>query len=346
MEVRDYPAGGVAFDYGMIACLTLLVAGGYTDGWAHNNLQNIETFFTPWHAMLYGGFAVSAAYLAAQWLRFRIAGYGWLHALPRGYLWSLVGAIVFTAGGALDMLWHIVFGIEADVAALVSPTHLTLFAGAMLMYLGPLRAALARNDAAAGAAALPKLLSLLYAWTAITFFTQYASPYGDTFGAAAFTHQGPREIYFVQALGMAALLLQTAVMMGVVLFAAARFRLPAGSFALILTVQAVMMTVMRQGDIYSGILPVILAALVAGIACDVLYAWLRPAPDRKGAWLAFGAAVPFLVYALYFAAVTAFGGTWWPPHMLYGSPVEAAFAGYGIAWLMVTPGAALLRIDR
>lgn len=39
--------------------LSVVVAAGvYIDGWAHVNLGGIETFFTPWHAALHGGFAV------------------------------------------------------------------------------------------------------------------------------------------------------------------------------------------------------------------------------------------------------------------------------------------------
>lgn len=39
------------------------------------------------------------------------------------------------------MLWHSRFGIEAGIEALLSPTHLVLALGGMLMVSGPLRAA-------------------------------------------------------------------------------------------------------------------------------------------------------------------------------------------------------------
>ena len=62
-------------------------------------------------------------------------------ALPSGYGLSLVGAVLFGVGGALDLVWHSLFGIEADVAALMSPTHLLLIGSATLIATGPLRAA-------------------------------------------------------------------------------------------------------------------------------------------------------------------------------------------------------------
>src|SRR6266702_774121 len=41
----------------------------------------------------------------------------------------------------LAMLWHIAFGVEADVESLISPSHLVLAVGSTLMLTGPLRAA-------------------------------------------------------------------------------------------------------------------------------------------------------------------------------------------------------------
>ena len=48
----------------------LLVGGVLTDAWAHTNrLSTLENFFTPWHAMLYTGFAATAAWTV--WLAYR-----------------------------------------------------------------------------------------------------------------------------------------------------------------------------------------------------------------------------------------------------------------------------------
>lgn len=45
-------------------------------------------------------------------------------AIPAGYSLGLLGVIIFALGGLGDMWWHTVFGIERDVATLLSPTHL------------------------------------------------------------------------------------------------------------------------------------------------------------------------------------------------------------------------------
>ncbi|HSE45781.1 MAG TPA: hypothetical protein VLA89_10700 [Gemmatimonadales bacterium] len=50
-------------------------------------------------------------------------------ALPVGYGLSGLGALIFAAGGMTDLIWHTIFGIEAHVEALLSPTYLVLALG-------------------------------------------------------------------------------------------------------------------------------------------------------------------------------------------------------------------------
>lgn len=231
------------------------------------------------------------------------------------------------------MFWHMAFGVEASIAATVSPTHLMLLLGVVLMYAGPLRAALMRGDVLRMPHALPMVLSAAYVWGSLTFFTQYASPFGSTFSAADFAQTAPLVAYFSQAVALAGLLLQTAFMMGIVLFTASRCRLPGGSLTLLLAVQSIAMGLMRPSHLSTGPLAIIVAALAAGIICDLFYAALRPSPERKTAWLTFATLMPFIVFGLYFATVTVMAGTWWTPHMLFGAPIEAAGVGYLVGWL-------------
>ncbi len=57
-----------------------------------------------------------------------------------GYGLSLLGVSIFALGGVSDMIWHMLFGIEVNVDALLSPTHLLLAVGMALIVSGPLRA--------------------------------------------------------------------------------------------------------------------------------------------------------------------------------------------------------------
>lgn len=141
-----YAAGGQSFDAGAVAVLAVFMIGGYVDGWAHNHYGNkIESFFTIWHAVLYGGFALSALYFTIPAIRNRRAGSDWRHALPFGYATTLLGGVIFAIAGFCDMLWHIAFGIENGVDAFLSPPHLVLFFATILMFCGPIRAIVHRN---------------------------------------------------------------------------------------------------------------------------------------------------------------------------------------------------------
>lgn len=65
--------------------------------------------------------------------------------LPHGYGLSLIGAGLFLAAGLADLVWHELFGIENDVDALLSPTHLALATSGIMMVFGPVRSAWAKG---------------------------------------------------------------------------------------------------------------------------------------------------------------------------------------------------------
>jgi WD40-like Beta Propeller Repeat len=165
---------GVALAWVLLATSAWLVGGIYLDGWAHNH-GKVDSFFTPWHAVLYSGYAASAAVLFASVRRSARGGlFGW--SAPAGYGLAVVGAVLFGAGGVLDMVWHVIFGVEASVAALLSPTHLLLATGATLIVLGPLRAAWRSQAPSRVMAWVPVLASVTFAYAVLTFMTQFAQP--------------------------------------------------------------------------------------------------------------------------------------------------------------------------
>jgi hypothetical protein len=126
------------------------VAGLYLDGWAHTHVPGLETFFTPWHAVLYSGFVVLACCLVPADL-YRRRPRGVIRGrVPAGYALGLVGALLFAVGGLADMVWHSLLGVEIDLEALLSPPHLLLLTAGTLMLATPLRAAGARRSPPAG----------------------------------------------------------------------------------------------------------------------------------------------------------------------------------------------------
>src|SRR5438552_751037 len=97
--------GGVAFDWTVVVLSAWFIGGLYLDGWAHVHDPALETFFTPWHAVLYSGFTAVALLLVGTLLINRSRGVPWAQALPAGYSWSLIGAGIFVLGGIGDMTW-------------------------------------------------------------------------------------------------------------------------------------------------------------------------------------------------------------------------------------------------
>ena len=66
-------------------------------------------------------------------------------------------------GAVGDMVWHIVFGFEVSVEALLSPTHLLLALGGTLIVTGPVRAAWQRTRSGGWSSLLPALIALALA---------------------------------------------------------------------------------------------------------------------------------------------------------------------------------------
>ncbi len=177
----------------------------------------------PWHGVLYSGYAALAVLYFVTALRYRGAGSAWQRVMPVGYQASLVGAIVFGIGGGLDLLWHTLFGIERSVDTLLSPTHLILATGVILMVTGPLSAAWRKADGVAPRlrTLLPAILSMTYLLAVLRFFTQYASP-------IVHSYADKRTSDVLQGLGVASILLQTVILMSIVLTVTRRWRFPSG----------------------------------------------------------------------------------------------------------------------
>src|ERR1051326_329052 len=126
--VRAVTAGRARASYrvNLVSVLlsTWVLIGLLLDAWAHNNVPRLESFFTPWHGVLYSGFVANAAWICAIVARHARAGLRGLDAVPVGYGLGLLGLPMFLLAGVGDLAWHTVFGIERDLKILFSPTHL------------------------------------------------------------------------------------------------------------------------------------------------------------------------------------------------------------------------------
>ena len=329
------PLDSVRFDWLMGVVSIWLLAGLFLDGWAHNTfLDGIETFLTPWHAVLYGGFTAVALILMGTALRNRTLGYAWSNALPQGYMPALAGVLIFALAGTADFAWHSWLGFEANQEALLSPPHLALAIGGGLILSAPFRAAWTRSqqkDRPGWIELLPALLSLGALMSVATFFTQYANVFQH---ANILTGPHPAgDTYLWDTTALAGVLIPTGIVMTGILLAVRRWQLPFGSLTILLTANTSLMFLMGQR--YSGQhWPILLAALAGGLIGDGLLAALRPSPTRSGALRWFAFVVPFEYFLLFFGTLLLTANLWWRPHLWLGAPVLAGFVGLGLSYLL------------
>jgi hypothetical protein len=307
------------FDWVVTLLSTWMLCAVFLDGWAHNS-DKVESFFTPWHAVLYAGFAATAGVLCAR------ATQG---QLPAAYRLSLAGVGVFLLSGIGDLVWHTLFGIEHSVEALLSPTHLGLACGGALIGTGPLRAAAARRAPPCGWAGwLPPLLSAAWLLSVLTFFTQFANPLAQTSAARDYVARFGAVEPGQEVAGM---LLYAACATGLLVTLTQRWRLPFGACALTLGLNATLMTLMCGRWLSTGPAPLVAAAALAGLTADTL--------TRRAASLRLVAAAPPVVFqALYFAALGTWGGGLsWSIHLWAGAIALAGVCGLLVSYLVVPP---------
>jgi len=330
-------SAGRGYDWTVIFLSFCFVAGLFLDGWAHNHIPELESFFTPWHAVFYTGFLAVAGFLSATLVRNHVKGYPWQQAMPPGYELAILGVLTFMVGGIGDMIWHEIFGIEIGVEALLSPTHLILTAGMTLIISGPFRAGWRRlsdphKPAPGWVALLPQLLSLTLLWSVWSFLTQFAHPLVNPWAAAGYRPPGPPSLVMLRmSLGIAGFLLQTGVMMGCILYTMRRWTLPLGSLSLAFGLNAALMSFMH--DQYRFI-P---GAALAGLGADLLIRWLKPSTARAGSLRLFAFSVPIIYYMLYYAALIVSQGLEWSVHAWTGSIVLSGIVGLLLSYVLIPP---------
>ncbi len=120
--------GSVLTSFGIL----LVTVGGSWDITNHL-LSKPETFFSPPHALMYTGVAISLIGVVLTFV-------GWrnLQQFRDSYFLSLkiklIGIGLLTGAGPLDFVWHSYFGLDG----LLSPPHFTLITGMFLCSVGGL----------------------------------------------------------------------------------------------------------------------------------------------------------------------------------------------------------------
>lgn len=335
LETRNpgYAEVSLRFEWLVVLSSLWLFAGLYLDGWAHNNIADtIDSFFTPWHGVLYSGYAVTAAVLGLTYIGNIRKGYSWLRALPSEYMLSWLGAIIFAVAGNLDFVWHSIFGFEKSVEALVSPSHLILAVGGVMMMSGPLRTAWRRSDSQAHEMSWRALLSLFFVVGVFTFFTQFSNAFSHP---QVFVGKAPAgDTYFSDVALISYVLIPTMVLMSAIIMTVLRWKLPVGGLTFLLAGNSTLMFLMTWSYSYEQ-WHVLIAALVGGILADILLIVLRPSVERVRALRWFSFLVPASLFLIYFMSLILTKGIWWNSNMWLGMIFFSGITGLGLSWLAV-----------
>lgn len=313
---------------------TALVCGVMTDVWAHINIiETIESFFTPWHGLLYTGFAATAAWTLFLAHRRRAdAPRWWFDGWPAGYRVGALGAGLFLFGGFADMVWHQTFGIETGLKTGLSPSHLLLDFGGVLLVTSPLRSWWASR--AGGARAATGIASAALATVTPTVLL---------ISLVAFTSLAPTRTYLVSAAahevavrGYLSYLLTTVLLLVPILLIYRRRIVPGTATAIVGSVGLFTSIVFE----FPG--PQTVAALGATLGAAIADALLyrldaRRGPDAPLRLPIAGALVAALTWTGHLVGLHVAAGVRWPVELWSGTVVMTSLLAAALGGLAARP---------
>lgn len=317
-------------DFLVSICALWSACGFLLDTWAHGHVP-VETFFTPYHGVAYSGIFAGAAVIAV---------YGMRGGIPRSYRVPLLGIPLFILSGVADLAWHTFLGIEQGVDAVLSPTHLGLGVGILLISSAPIASALRNREQLRTLWDLLPLVFSLAAWIELLHFgTAYAfDPGAGLLNAppptAPFSPDYLTALsigYYKLGTGVLVVIFQSVLMAGFALFAGARFALRPGALTILYVLGNFATAAAFTND--TPLLATVLAmSVVAGITGD--YIATRHDPRRSlRAYHLLGIGVPVAYFATYFIMTGATEGLWWDWNVTLGSLIWAGGIGFGLSLL-------------
>lgn len=324
------------FDYIVTILNCWLISGMYLDGWAHQSIPQLESFFTPWHGVLYSGFAATAGYLIYQLIKNRRQGYAIRNALPAGYNVSMLGVLIFLSGGIGDGVGHTLFGIEKGIEGLISPTHLQLAFGGFLILTGPMRSLWQRTGLKGWGGLFPLIISTSLVLMVLNFFSLYANPLAQNWLVSTPPNNNLQNLL---ARGMSGILLHAALMMGAILLLVRYWRLPVGAIFTLVALPTVGISIMTNNW---GFIPF---AVVSGLLSEILFSRLQPSAAKPGAvrWLAFS--LPVIFNSLFFLTIAIGSSIRWSLYIWTGSIVLSGVVGLLVSYLLLLPQPATATSD-
>ena len=339
----------------------------FFDGRNHNNRTGIESFFTTAHIVLYAGMTVFALYVAALIVKYQtLAGQRGgafdLKAIPVGYGVSIIGLCILGVAGPADLVWHSIYGFEINVEAIVSPPHLALFLGGLLVSSTGIRSMWAKHDTAPSMSRyLPALLSGILFIAMVNFITMYLSAWMTNVApTTAFVDnlkrfpdvmsnqhiglsEGLRDYggnlfayhYYTVGQSLASIVVSTIVLFGPTLLILRRWRVPDGTFTITYLAFGLLMNVMTEyRDAWT-----LIALTLTGIAVDVMQR-VFAAPGQRltlGGIRLVGTLAAVVLWFSYFGLMALEKGIGWKPTTWIGVVVIGIGVAFGTSFLVAPP---------
>jgi hypothetical protein len=319
----------------LVGASAWLVTGLQLDAFAHSTIPDLETFWTPWHAVLYSG--IAACGLTLLWLlRPRLPEVPTYRSLltetPRALQLPVVGMALLLVGGGIDTLWHNLFGIEKGLEIFFSPSHYFIIIGMVLVACGPaLMLAASSVRRLTGADTVMVVISALLASLPAHIFSEHASALEEPLLG---TGDSPMKTYSLDGQMMHGYIGSTILLLVPVLVLARRWSLPAGAPTVLVTFPAMMITVVL-GEPANIWLPATIA--VATAVVEVAARIGAPAYQRftrDARWLVLGLLAPIVVWGAVIGVAAVVVGVGWNLHMVTGLLVLTGLVGLATAFVV------------
>lgn len=288
-------------------------------------------FLSSWHLVLYGG--VTSVGL---WLGLGAVRRGPAFVTAAGT--TTIGFLLLAFGGVADAAWHAAYGTEANVEALVSPPHLTVFAGLAFLLTSPMVVLWRRPVQRLGfVSSLVALSSVVTAVLVTSLFTGFLSPLASGMSLSQGYVEpvlGTSPFDYDQVRGLGVAVWTVALLAAAFTLLLVRFRPVPGLVGLGIFMCGAPTLILSDPSITG---PLAAGYAAAGVSTEVLVALLaRPTLGRWGASIT-GAALGSSLWTVTFFLLHDDGRLAWSQAMWGGTIMLSGMVGAAVAALVTVP---------
>lgn len=279
-------------------------------------------FLSGWHLVLYGG--VTGVALVLGVLALREGPRAPLRLLPN----AVYGLGTLCVGGGVDALWHEVYGVEAAFPALVSPPHLIILLGLVLLMVAPI-AAVAEGPRRPldGVQSVVLALSVSSLLIVVSLFTGYLTPLigGSEFQAGAYVDPlvGTSSVDYDVSRGLGVALWFSALVSATVVVVRARSAPVAGTWTITFGFLG-LGPLVATGE---AAVPLTIALVTYGLVSDLTSTRSRPHPLLTGLATA-------VMWAALFATVSRRGELMWVRELWAGVIATGFLVGSAVGHIV------------